>query len=204
MILATVTAMALAADPPILVDAPDPVLEWAERDLRALRGSRVAMAMSVTGPPLMTVGVMTAIQIQALKAREVVRPRDYFGAGVGFAGLGATLIGPPLLASKAMRSTRALRNQFLDVSTGPAWLSWSIMGTTATYMAIVVPAAGLGSRATYVWVPLIVAYVGSVSASAVQLRMNHKVRQNAGWLGDLSVAPIPIRGGASLALTWTL
>ncbi len=203
VILATLTALALAADPPSTFDAPDPVLEWAERDLRALRGARVALAMSVTGPALMATGVMTVRQMEALSARESIRARDYIGASLGLVGFVATLAGPPMLAGRAMRSNRALRNQFLTVPNRAGWVSWGIIGGTVVYVSILAsgPEFALEPGA---YAPLILSYVGSISSSSIQLQRNNKARQNAGWLGDLSLTPTPVSGGAGVALGWTI
>ena len=165
-------AMALAA--PLV--APEPVLEFATVDVKALRQSRVWMG-AATGAPMVThVGALL--------------PPTETGFGVESAGGGAiyvvgslsSLVLPVLADRQAQRSRRALVEQGLSVPRVSAAGASLLVGVPAL-VALGEPLSGDAPP-----VSRVAAYYAlsalALALPANQLRVNRKARVEAQWLHE--------------------
>jgi hypothetical protein len=162
--------------------APDPVLEWAERDLRASRLARTGLLLTLSGPGLFLVGDLTLRTAFFSEDRGALAGIALISAG----GL-AELVGPPLLLHGVSRSRKALDRQGLDVNG-----TLPVVGTILWVAAIVPMGSGAFAEDTdtnrALQVVSLTSYVSAVALGAAQMRTNHIARRDAGWLG---VVPSP-------------
>jgi hypothetical protein len=178
--LALAASAADSSVTPVL--APDPVLEWAERDLRASRLARTGLLLTLSGPGLFLVGDLALRTAIFAEARGVA-------AGLALVTVGsvASLAGPPLLLHGVSRSRKALDRQGLEVSG-----TLPLLGTLLWAGSIVPTVAGAFSEeadaSQALQVVGLTGYVSAVALGAAQMRTNHVARRDAGWLG---LAPSP-------------
>jgi hypothetical protein len=170
------------------VEAPEPILELAQRDLRATRTARGALALSAVAPGMVYFGLRALGPLF-----EASLDLNAAGAGLlittGFAGM----VAMPLFASaRSQRARRALRDQGLSVRKVAPW-------TVTTALSVAAPITLLASQSTR---PAGVAlglglYGGAVAITAVQMSTNRRARKDAGWLG---LTPMIAHGAGGVAL----
>jgi hypothetical protein len=171
-------APALAEPMPEVSGPVEPVLEWAERDLRRTRLSRAGLLVSTVSPGLVGVGAIAYIDYGTETGGGAAAVALL---AVGGAGM---LAGPPMLLVGAAGSARALRRQGLEVDRGPARVGAAVYGVALVGSLT----TGLGSGSATALGFLGAAYVGEVAFGALQQVTNHRARTRAGWL-DVTVAP---------------
>jgi hypothetical protein len=165
----------------------DPVLEWAARDLRASRRTRVAIAVSITAPGLFFVG--------ELAARSFADTSDSgYVAGVGLAAVGAVgaTAAPLVLFVDVGRSRAALRAQGLGIGRTRTWISlplWAASVGTIGYLVVAHTGELDMHRAGVVFG--VSAYAGSLVFAMADVAANNTARREAGWV----IVPL-LRDGA--------
>lgn len=181
-------APALAEPMPEVSGPVEPVLEWAERDLRRTTLSRAGLLVSVVSPGLVGVGALAYTDYGFESSGGVAA-----GALLAVGGVGM-LAGPPMLLVGAAGSARALRAQGLVVDRGPARVGTAVYGV-GLLGSLVVAGAAPGAAIGFVGA----AYVGEVAFGALQQATNHRARVHAGWLDVVVVPQLGASPGLSLA-----
>jgi hypothetical protein len=159
--------------------APTPILEWAERDVSASKGARLAVAVSFAAPGMLFVGQLAARSFRGTSDGG-------YAAGLALLSLGTagSTVGPAVLFVENGRSRAALRGQGLAIGRVRTWLGAPLLAAsvgTVGYLSIAYPGAFDEHRT-----PLLLgvsAYAGALFVGIVDSAANQAARRHAGWLG---------------------
>jgi len=185
------TLSALAGEEPALAPQPDPIVEWAERDLRSTSRARMGLTLSVIGAPLFALG--------GSYAALGMRPGEQVAANtIMVGGLGAAVAGPALLASGTLRSQRALSHQDVRITRLPGSLAMTFYVGALLWTLTPTSSGGINEGLFYsTWIAL---YGSALTAGVVQLQINQRARRQAGWLANSTVMPSYHNGNVGLAV----
>ena len=172
--------VASAQQAPELVSTPDPVLEYAQIDVRSTRKAQLGLLLGTVGGPLVVAG---GAGITSYFERET-RIGEQLSWGMFGVGLTGVIVGTPLLANHSLRSRRALRQQGLKVNPIPGYATWGLY-----FGSFVVGSVAFDEGSVVGGVVAISMYFSAIGTGAAQLGLNHAARKKAGWLTDLQVTP---------------
>lgn len=173
---------------------PEPVLELATEDLKALRQARGAQVVSIAAPTLLVAGAFVTGKIVS----EPDSGRQVLAVALMIAGGAGMVLAPNHFQSKAIRSRSLLKQQGLQVARTPPVV---VPVLTVTAVAVVGFNTFAGSNEGDNTVAGLLVGLGlygaAVGVPTLQLDLNRRARQNAGWLG---VAPILQRDTRGLSV----